>query len=350
MADDEQRQQAEEAAASASPTQLMGQIAQGVAAGAAGVSQGVAQGVAQGMNYLWNTVVVPPSKRVELARAPERPNADFFIKALFHDFQEMHGDRLDKDDHSIKGGIAYFHDVPVTVIAQCKGKSIEENIRYNFGMPNPQGYRKAQRLARQAEKFGRPVITIVDTPGAYPGIEAEEKGQGEAIARSIELFSSLTVPVIAVFIGEGGSGGALALGVANSIIMLENAIYSILSPEGFAAILWKDASRSKEAAAVMKLTSYDIAQYGIADFVIPEGSAPLKAPCKAVVKKLDEVLASEIVRLAPKDGRTLAEERYQKFRAIGACGEAVATAAAAGDASAASTAETSMQSKGDAEQ
>ena len=282
-------------------------------------SQYVINPLAKAAKGFINQVTTPASKRVELARDPGRPNADYFINALFTQFMEMHGDRLDKDDNSIKGGIAYFHDLPVTVIAQCKGKNLEDNLKYNFGMPNPQGYRKAMRLAKQAEKFGRPIITIIDTPGAYPGVEAEEKGQGEAIARSIALFSSLKVPVIALFIGEGGSGGALALGVANSIIMLENAIYSILSPEGFAAILWKDASRSKEAASVMKLTSYDIASFGIADAVIPEGEPPLQMPCDDVVERIDSVLVSEILRLAPKDGEVLAQERYEKFRKIGKC-------------------------------
>ena len=273
------------------------------------------------LNRFWKSLTATPSKRVELARDKDRPHADFFIDQLFNHFVELHGDRLDKDDHSIKGGLAYFHDVPVTVIAQCKGADLDENIYYNFGMPNPQGYRKAQRLAEQAEKFGRPVITIIDTPGAYPGIEAEEKGQGEAIAKSIEMFSALKVPVIALFIGEGGSGGALAMGVANSIIMLENSIFSILSPEGFASILWKDSSRSKEAASVMKLTAYDLKQYGIADIVIPEGGEPLVAPCEDVVLRIDSALAQEILRLAPLDGDTLADQRYEKFRSIGSCQE-----------------------------
>ncbi len=273
--------------------------------------------IAKGLRDIWGQLSTPPAKRVELARASERPHADFFIQELFHNFLEMHGDRLDYDDESIKAGIAYFHDVPVTVIAQCKGSTLEENLKYNFGMPNPQGYRKAMRLAKQADKFGRPIITIIDTPGAYPGIEAEAKGQGEAIARSIELFSTLKVPIIALFIGEGGSGGALALGVANSIIMLENSIYSILSPEGFASILWKDSSRSREAAGVMKLTSYDIAAFGIADAIISEGSEPLKAPCPEIITKIDSVLVDEILKLAPKDGDTLAEERYEKYRKIG---------------------------------
>ena len=264
---------------------------------------------------------VPAAKRVELARDPQRPHADFFIDALFTDFVELHGDRLDKDDHSIKGGIARFHGRPVTVIAQCKGSDLEQNLTYNFGMPDPQGYRKAQRLTRQAEKFGRPIITIVDTPGAYPGIEAEEKGQGEAIARSIALFSALRVPVVAVFIGEGGSGGALALGVANRVIMLENAIYSILSPEGFASILWKDASRSREAAGVMGLTSRDILRAGVADLVVPEGTKPLAAPCPEVVKQLDQAIWASLAELEALTGDELAEQRYQKFRAIGSCSE-----------------------------
>ena len=272
-----------------------------------------------GLRELFGQVATPPHKRVELARAPERPNADYLIGELFTDFTEMHGDRLDADDQSIKGGIACFRGTPVTVIAQCKGKTLEENLEYNFGMPNPQGYRKAQRLARQAEKFGRPVITIIDTPGAYPGIEAEAKGQGEAIARSIELFSTLKVPVIAIIIGEGGSGGALALGVANSIIMLENAIYSILSPEGFAAILWKDATRAKEAASVMKLTADDIASFGIADLVIPEGDEPLTTPAPELVARIDKAIAGELGRLAPLDGDELANMRYEKFRAMGNC-------------------------------
>ena len=276
-----------------------------------------ASAMAKGMRTMWSNVSMPPHKRVELARSPERPNADYFIDALFSDFTEFHGDRFDSDDRSIRGGVALFHDVPVTVIAQCKGKTLEDNIERNFGMPNPQGYRKAQRLARQAEKFGRPVITIVDTPGAYPGLEAEQKGQGEAIARSIELFSTLKVPVIAIFIGEGGSGGALALGVANSVIMLENAIYSILSPEGFAAILWKDSSRAKDAAAVMKLTAADIVAAGVADEVIPEGDEPLRMPCPGVVAQIDAVLASHILELAPLPGDELARRRYEKFRAIG---------------------------------
>ena len=282
-------------------------------------SPSLVESITQGVGKLWTSMTVSAAKRVELARAADRPHADFFIDALFDDFVELHGDRLDKDDHSIKGGVAYFHGTPVTVLAQCKSSELNTNIDYNFGMPNPQGYRKVQRLAAQAEKFGRPVITIVDTPGAYPGVEAEEKGQGEAIAKCIEQFSALKVPVIALFIGEGGSGGALAMGVANSIIMLENSIFSILSPEGFASILWKDSSRSKEACSVMKLTAQDLKQYGIADIVIPEGGEPLVEPCEDVVRLIDAAIAQELAKLMPLDGETLADDRYEKFRSMGDC-------------------------------
>lgn len=186
-----------------------------------------------------------PWDRVHLARRQDRPNALYYIDNLFSGFLEFHGDRLHKDDQSIVGGIGYFNSSPVTIIAQIKGKSIEENLKRNFGMPNPEGYRKALRLMKQAEKFKRPIITFIDTPGAYPGIEAEANGQGEAIARNLFEMIQLSVPVISIIIGEAGSGGALALCVADKIWMLENAIFSILSPEGFASILWKDSTKAK---------------------------------------------------------------------------------------------------------
>ena len=196
-----------------------------------------------------------PAQRVALARHQGRPGTADFIAALITDFFEQRGDRLCGDDGSILGGVGLFHGKPVTVIGHRKGKTLEEHMAYNFGMPSPEGYRKAQRLLRQAEKFHRPVITFIDTSGAYPGLEAEARGQGEAIAQTLALMSALTVPVISVVTGEGGSGGALALGVGNRVLMLENAVYSVLSPEGFASILWKDASRSAEACEVMKLTA-----------------------------------------------------------------------------------------------
>ena len=199
-----------------------------------------------------------PAQRVALARHPERPGTADFIKHLFTDFFEQRGDRLCAENGSILGGVALFHGKPVTVIGHRKGRSLEENLSLHFGMPSPEGYRKAQRLMLQAEKFRRPVITFIDTPGAYPGLEAEARGQAEAIARTLALSSRLTVPIVSVVTGEGGSGGALALGVGNRVLMLENAVYSVLSPEGFAAILWKDASRSDEACGVMKLTAADL--------------------------------------------------------------------------------------------
>ena len=196
--------------------------------------------------------------RVFLARHPARPHIDETVNALFTDFFEQCGDRQCREDRAILGGIAKFHGMPVTVIGHRKGATLEENMACNFGMPGPEGYRKALRLMKQAEKFGRPIITFIDTPGAYPGKEAEERGQGEAIARNLMEMSGLTVPIIAVVTGEGSSGGALALGVANHILMLENAVYSVLSPEGFASILWKDSSRSGEACELKKLTAQDL--------------------------------------------------------------------------------------------
>ncbi len=211
-----------------------------------------------------------PWDRVLLARHQLRPTAMDFINYMSQDFIELHGDRLYRDDMSIIGGIGTIEGQVFTIIAQQKGKTLEENLVRNFAMPHPEGYRKALRLMKQAEKFGRPIITIIDTPGAYPGIGAEERGQGQAIAMNLLEMSELTVPVIAVVIGEGGSGGALALGVANKVLMLENAIYSILSPEGYASIIWKDASLAPKAAEVMKLTAYDLAEFSIIDRIIKE--------------------------------------------------------------------------------
>jgi len=208
--------------------------------------------------------------RVLLARHQLRPTAMDFINYMSPDFIELHGDRLYRDDMSIIGGIGTIDGQVFTIIAQQKGKTLEENLERNFAMPHPEGYRKALRLMKQAEKFGRPIITIIDTPGAYPGIGAEERGQGQAIAMNLLEMSELTVPVISVVIGEGGSGGALALGVANKVLMLENAIYSILSPEGYASIIWKDASLAPKAAEVMKLTAYDLEEFSIIDRIVKE--------------------------------------------------------------------------------
>ena len=209
-------------------------------------------------------------ERLMTARDAKRPNIDFYINELFDDFIELHGDRLYKDDKAIVAGIGIFHDIPVTVIGHRKGKDTQENIECNFGMASPEGYRKAVRLMKQAEKFNRPVITFVDTPGAYPGIEAESNGQSNAIAESIACMSNLKVPVISIITGEGSSGGAIALAVADKVWMLENAVYSILSPEGFASIMWKDASRAKEACDIMKITAQELYDFGIIDGVIRE--------------------------------------------------------------------------------
>ena len=211
--------------------------------------------------------------RVILARKTDRPKALDYINSIFEDFIELHGDRNFADDKAIVGGIATFEGRPVTVIGEQKGKKAKENLERNFGMPNPEGYRKALRLMKQAEKFNRPIITFIDTPGAYPGMGAEERGQGEAIARNMYEMSKLRVPIICIVIGEGSSGGALAIAVGDKIVMLENAIYSILSPEGFASILYKDASKAKEAAEDMKATAEDLKKFGIIDKIIkePEG-------------------------------------------------------------------------------
>ena len=255
------------------------------------------------------------AQRVALARHPERPGTAEFIEHLFTDFFEQRGDRLCAEDGSILGGIALFHGKPVTVIGTRKGRTFEEKMKYNFGMPSPEGYRKAQRLMRQAEKFKRPIITFVDTPGAYPGLEAEAEGQGQAIAASLALMSSLTVPVIAVVIGEAGSGGALALAVGNRVILLENAVYSVLSPEGFASILWKDAGRADEAAEVMKLTAADLLRLGVADQVIPEPEGGAQNDPKAVFAAVDKALTRHLNQLSKE--KDLAAQRYQKFRAMG---------------------------------
>ena len=256
--------------------------------------------------------------RVYLARHPARPGITDYIDALFTDFFEQKGDRLCREDGSILGGVALFHGIPVTVIGHRKGKSLAENLACNFGMPGPEGYRKALRLMKQAEKFGRPIITFIDTPGAYPGKEAEERGQAAAIAENLAYMSGLTVPVIAVVTGEGNSGGALALGVANTVLMLENAIYAVLSPEGFASILWKDSSRAAEACEVMKLTARDLLELGLIDGILPEPPGGAHTAPAAVFEALDKELQSRLHALRKMRPAALAAQRYQKFRAMGA--------------------------------
>lgn len=259
--------------------------------------------------------------RVHLARNPGRPCVTDYINALCTDFFPLSGDRRQGDDESILGGLALYRGMPVTVLGHRKGKTLDENMRYRFGMPNPEGYRKAERLMRQADKFGRPVLAFIDTPGAYPGLEAEARGQGEAIARCLAAMSSLSVPVVAVVIGEGGSGGALAIGVADRLLMLENAVFSILSPEGFATIVWKDAARWEDAAALMKLTAQDLVELGIADEIVPEPPFGAHRAPQAVFASVDEALQRAFAQLRPQSGATLRKRRYERLRAIGGSGK-----------------------------
>ena len=252
--------------------------------------------------------------RVEISRMKDRPVGSDYIGALFTDFTEFHGDRYFADDKAIIGGIARFHGKPVTVIVQAKGTNTKENIERNFGMPSPDGYRKALRLMKQAEKFGRPVICFVDTPGAFCGLEAEERGQGEAIARNIYEMSGLTVPVLSIIIGEGGSGGALAMATADQVWMLENSIYSILSPEGFASILWKDSSRAKEAAEVMRLTAQDLYEMGMVEKVFPEPAHYTVQNLKEVTGPMEQEIERFLEESAHFTGEELAARRYDRFR------------------------------------
>jgi acetyl-CoA carboxylase carboxyl transferase subunit beta len=258
-----------------------------------------------------------PWQKVQLVRSSERPKAQDYIQQLFTDFIELKGDRAYGEDASILAGLAKFHGIPVTILAESKGKDLEENQKKNFGMPSPEGYRKAMRLAKQAEKFHRPIITFVDTPGAYPGKGAEERGQAQAIAQSLAMFSSLKTPVIAIVLSEGGSGGALALSVADKIYMLENAVYSILSPEGFASILWKDDSRVQEAAAVMKMSAQDLKEKKIVDEIIYEPSSGAHTQFSYVIRQIDALLLEQMPVLQRKKSAQLVEERQNKYRHLG---------------------------------
>lgn len=253
-------------------------------------------------------------QRVELSRRKDRPVGSDYIDALFTDFVEFHGDRYFADDKAIIGGVARFHGTPVTVIAQAKGRNTKENIERNFGMPKPEGYRKALRLMKQAEKFARPVICLVDTPGAFCGLEAEERGQGEAIARNIYEMSGLKVPVVSIIIGEGGSGGALAMATADEVWMLENSIYSILSPEGFASILWKDSSKAKEAAEVMKLTAENLKAQGIVERVFAEPETYTVQNMDSVIMQINEAIEEFLMRYGSMSEQELIRHRYERFR------------------------------------
>lgn len=263
-----------------------------------------------------NSSQISAWEKVEIARNPRRKTAIDYIEKIFDEFIELHGDRNFKDDKAIICGLAKIGEQCFTIIAEQKGRNTKENIERNFGMPNPESYRKAIRFMKQAEKFKRPVITFIDTKGAYPGIEAEERGQGEAIAKSMFEMARLKVPVISIVIGEGSSGGALAIGVANKVFMLENAIYSILSPEGYSSILWKDPSRYKEAAEKMKLTAKDLYELNIIDKIIPEKNEISEEN----FSKTSEILKKEIIKEIKKTNKMtseqILEERYKKFRNI----------------------------------
>ncbi|MHC6181478.1 acetyl-CoA carboxylase carboxyltransferase subunit alpha [Clostridium sp. JNZ X4-2] len=256
-------------------------------------------------------------KKVTLARMIERPTSLDYIKNVFDSFIELHGDRYFRDDPSVVGGIGLLDGEPVTIVAQQKGRNTEENIKRNFGMPEPDGYRKGIRIMKQAHKFDRPIICFVDTPGAFCGMEAEERGQGEAIARNLMDIFKLEVPIISLIVGEGGSGGALAFAVADSVWMLENSIYSILSPEGFAGILWRDASKAKEAAEVMKITAEDLKKYGIIDKVLKEPAGGAQKDVEKMSRVIKEQLIEKIGILRKRSKKELLEDRYNKFRRIG---------------------------------
>ena len=253
-------------------------------------------------------------ERVELSRSPARCTAGDYIDQIFEDFTELHGDRCFGDDGAVIGGIATLSGIPVTVIGQQKGKNTRENIRCNFGMASPEGYRKALRLMKQAEKFHRPIICFVDTPGAACGIGAEERGQGEAIARNIYEMSGLKVPVVSIIIGEGGSGGALAMATADEVWMLENSIYSILSPEGFASILWKDSSKAKEAAEVMKLTAENLKAQGIVERVFAEPEEYTVQNMDSVIMQINEAIEEFLMRYGSMSEQELIRHRYERFR------------------------------------
>jgi acetyl-CoA carboxylase carboxyl transferase subunit alpha len=259
----------------------------------------------------------PAWERVQLARHPKRPHSLDYIQRLFTEFHELHGDRAFGDDPAVIGGIAYFDGRPVMVIAQQKGRDTKQKLYRNFGMPKPEGYRKAMRLMRLAAKFGRPIITFLDTPGAYPGIDAEERGQAEAIATNLREMSRLSVPVIAVVIGEGGSGGALALGIGNRVLIMENAIYSVISPESCAAIIYRDAAKAPQAAAALKLTAPDLLELRLVDGIIPEPPEGAHVDHDKAAEFVGAAIRSALGELSSMSPAELIEERYNKFRQMG---------------------------------
>ncbi len=258
-----------------------------------------------------------PWQKVQIARYSERPNFYDYAPLLFEGFIELKGDRLFADDRAIVGGIASFQGIPVTVLAHVKGKDTKENIQRNFGMPHPEGYRKALRLMDQADKFNRPILTFIDTPGAACDLEAEERGQGEAIARCLQAMANYKVPIVCTVIGEGGSGGALALGVGNTILMLENSFYSVIAPESCASILWKDPGKAKEAASALKFTAQDLLERGIADEIIHEPLGGAHRNVKQTAEEISKVISKSLAKLREESPEALKAKRYEKLRAYG---------------------------------
>jgi len=256
-------------------------------------------------------------QRAQLARHPKRPHTLDLVRLLLDDFIELHGDRVFADDAAIVGGLATFEGQPVVVIGHQKGRDTRENIARNFGMPHPEGYRKALRLMQLAARFGKPILTFIDTPGAYPGLGAEERGQGEAVARNLREMAALRTPIVCVVTGEGGSGGALAIGVGNRVLMLEHAIYSVISPEGCAAILWGDASKAPEAAQLMRTTAPDLLRLGVIDGIVPEPVGGAHRNWEETAQSLRLALREHLWQLRSRSAAELVQERYEKFRRIG---------------------------------
>ena len=259
----------------------------------------------------------PAWRRVQLARHPKRPHSLDYIERLFTDFQELHGDRSFADDPAIIAGMARFEGKPVVVVAEEKGRNTKERLQRNFGMPKPEGYRKALRIMQLAAKFGRPVITFLDTTGAYPGIDAEERGQAEAIARNLREMARLPIPVIVACIGEGGSGGALALGIGNTVLMFENAVYSVISPESCASIIYRDSGKAERAAAALRMTAEDLDQLGLIDTIVAEPEGGAQEDPDAAAQNLRRAIRHSLLELSRLSGEELVEHRYAKFRKMG---------------------------------
>jgi acetyl-CoA carboxylase carboxyl transferase subunit alpha len=262
-------------------------------------------------------------QRAQIARHPKRPHTLDLVRLLFEDFIELHGDRVFGDDAAIVAGLAQFEGEPVAVIGHQKGRDTRENIARNFGMPHPEGYRKALRIMQLAARFGKPIVTLIDTPGAYPGLGAEERGQAEAIARNLREMAALSTPIVCVVTGEGGSGGALAIGVGNRVLMLEHAIYSVISPEGCAAILWGDAAKAPEAARLMRTTAAELLRLGVIDGIVPEPVGGAHRNWEQTATNLRAALRDQLWQLRSRSGERLVQERYEKFRKIGVFEEAV---------------------------